>query len=225
MHYLTLPGELRNEIYHALLNSSDNTTQQHHPKKHHDQHHNQQQQQVLRLSKAGTLIAPTLAHTNNLIRRELCSLLEHRTSTASIIEAQAFDFNTAPLHAFLLKHPTKSQTTVKLTLHLTSPSAEKAHYASLRAFLSEAQAKGWSVGYRVKFDWVCYGIGEAAECARSFVRNCLAGGVVVAGSSGEGLWRALKKAREAEVRRTLVERPSRQRALMAEGRGRLGLME
>jgi hypothetical protein len=223
MHYLTLPGELRNEIYHALLNSS-NDAQQQPPKKHHHQHQNQQQQQTLRLSKAGTLIAPSLAHTNNLIRRELCSLLEHRTATASIIEAQAFDFNTAPLHAFLLKHSTKSQTTVKLTLHLTSPSAEKAHYTSLRAFLSEAQAKGWSVGYRVKFDWACYGIGEAAECARCFVRNCLPGGVVVAGSSGEGLWRALKKAREAEVRRTLVERPSRLRALMGEGR-RVGMME
>jgi hypothetical protein len=226
MHYLTLPGELRNEIYHALLNSSDATQQQQYPQKHRTQHqHQNQQQQTLRLSKAGTLIAPTLAHTNNLIRRELCSLLEHRTSTASVIEAQAFDFNTAPLQAFLHKHPTKNQITVKLTLHLTSPGAEKAHYAALRAFLSEAQAKGWSVGYRVKFDWACYGIGEAAECARSFVRNCLPSGVVVAGSPGEGLWRALKKAREAEVRRTLVERPSRQRALMAEGRGRLGLME
>jgi hypothetical protein len=44
------------------------------------------------------------------------------------------------------------------------------------------------------------------------------------GSAGEGLLRALKKAREAEVRRCLVERPARQRALMVEGRGRVGVM-
>lgn len=203
MHYLTLPGELRNAIYDALLASSDNHTP------------------TLRLSKAGVLVAPSLAHTNNLIRRELTSLLEHKS--ASVLEAQAFDFDTAPLHAFLLAHPTKQTTTVKLTLHLTSPGAEKAHYPALRAFLLESQAMGWSVGYRVKFDWAGYGIGEAAECARSFASVFMPGGV--AGSAGEGLWRALKKAREAEVRRTLVERPSRQRALMAEGRGRVFMME
>jgi hypothetical protein len=202
MHYLTLPGELRNAIYDALLTSSTSPD-------------------ALRLSKAGVLVAPTLAHTNNLIRRELTSLLEHKNAT--ILEAQAFDFNTAPLHAFLLTHPSKQTTTVKLTLHLTAPGAEKAYYAALRAFLVEAQAMGWSVGYRVKFDWGCWSIGEAAQCARDFASAFMPGGV--AGSAGEGLWRALKKAREAEVRRCLVERPSRQRALMAEGRGRVFMME
>ena len=203
MHYLTLPGELRNAIYDALLTSPDAHSQ------------------TLRLSKAGVLVAPSLAHTNNLIRRELTSLLEHKS--AAVLEAQAFGFDTAPLHAFLLKHPTEQQTTVKLTLHLTAPGAEKAHYAALRAFLLESQATGWSVGYRVKFDWSCYSISEAAQCARDFASAFMPNGV--AGSAGEGLWRALKKAREAEVRRCLVERPSRQRALMAEGRGRVFMME
>lgn len=210
MHYLTLPGELRNEIYHALLESPDSQGKG-----------TATQQTTLRLSKAGVLVAPPLAHTNNLIRRELCSLLEHKP--AAVLEAQAFDFDTAPLHAFLLKHPTKQQTTVKLTLHLTAPGAEKAHYAAMRAFLVESHATGWSVGYRVKFDWDCYSIGQAAECARAFAAAFMPGGV--AGSAGEGLWRAMKKAREAEVRRCLVERPSRQRALMAEGRGRVFMLD
>ena len=82
---------------------------------------------------------------------------------------------------------------------------------------------GWSVGYRVKFDWKCYSIGQAAECASAFASAFMPGGV--AGSAGEGLWRAMKKAREAEVRRCLVERPSRQRALMAEGRGRVFMLD
>lgn len=195
-HLLTLPGELRNEIYHALLNTT--LTQ--------------------RLSKAGVLVSPTLAHTNNHIRREVCSLLEHKTSP--ILEAQATDFDVSPLHAFLLAHPSKqAATTVKLTLHLTSPGAEKAHYAALHAFLADSHAKGWSVGYRVKFEWKAYGLGEAAECARDFTHEFMPGGAV-AGSAGEGLWRALRKSREAEVRRCLVERPARQRALLVEGRGR-----
>lgn len=204
MHYLTLPGELRNEIYNALLNTNNTNSG------------NGNDGLTLRLSKAGVLVAPTLAHTNNLIRHELRSLLEHKP--ASALEAQAFDFDTAPLHAFLLKHPSKQLTTVKLTLHLTSPGAEKASYAALHAFLQDSHARGWSVGYRVKVDWTRYSIGQAAECAREFANAFMPGGV--AGSAGEGLWRALKKAREAEVRRCLVERPSRQRALMVEGRGR-----
>ncbi|KAM0721172.1 hypothetical protein Q7P37_003459 [Cladosporium fusiforme] len=180
MHHLqTLPGELRNEIYHALLNST----------------------LTLRLSKAGVLISPTLAHTNNLIRRELCSLLEHKRTPE--LEAQAVDFALQPLHTFLLTHPTKqtptpTTTTIKLTLHLTSPGAEKAHYAALHAFLADSQSHAWSVGYRVKFDWTRYGLAEAAQCAREFAAEFMPGGVV-AGSAGEGLWRALRKAREAEV--------------------------
>jgi hypothetical protein len=194
MHYLLFPGELRNAIYNALLLTTSPDAQ--------------------RVSKAGVLVAPSLAHTNNLIRRELTSLLE--AQSAAVLEAQAFDFDTAPLHAFLLANPAKqTTTTIKLTLHLTSPGAEKAHYAALRAFLLESQARGWSVGYRVKFDWGCYSLGEAAGCAREFERGFMLGG------AGEGLLRALKKAREAEVRRCLVERPARQRALMVEGRGRI----
>lgn len=206
MHYLTLPGELRNEIYHALLNSNYNNAS-----------NNTDNTLTLRLSKAGVLVAPTLAHTNALIRHELRSLLEH--TPAQNLEAQAFDFDASPLHNFLIAHPTKQQTTVKLTFHLSSPGAEKAHYTVLRSFLQESQSKGWSVGYRVKFDWGCWSIGEAAECVRGFAEafHVVAGG----GGAGEGLWRALKKAREAEVRRCLVERPSRQRALMVEGRGRM----
>lgn len=201
MHYLLLPGELRNAIYNALLLTSS-------PDAH---------TQTLRLSKAGVLVAPSLAHTNNLIRRELTSLLE--AQSAAVLEAQAFDFDTAPLHAFLLANPAKQQTTtIKLTLHLTSPGAEKAHYAALRAFLLESHAMGWSVGYRVKFDWSCYSLAQAAACARDFAS------AFMPGSAGEGLLRALKKAREAEVRRCLVERPARQRALMVEGRGRVGIM-
>lgn len=212
MHYLNFPGELRNEIYNALLKDNKSTSNE---------------GLTLRLSKAGVLVAPSLAHTNNLIRHELRSLLEH--TPASALEAQAFDFDTAPLHAFLLAHSTKQLTTVKLTIHLTAQGAEKPHYAALRAFLQDSHARGWSVGYRVKFDWKRYSIGQAAECAREFARVFMPeagdGGVVVAGSAGEGLWRAMKKAREAEVRRCLVERPSRQRALMVEGRGRGILME
>lgn len=193
MFLQTLPGELRNEIYHALLNTT----------------------LTLRLSKAGVLIAPTLAHTNNLIRRELCSLLEHKPAT--VLEAQVFDFDTAPLHAFLLANPTKQQTTVKLTLHLTRPGAERAHYAALREFLLDSHARGWSVGYRVHFDWARFSLGDAAESARRFAEVFMPQGSG-SGSAGEGLWRAMRKAREAEVRKCLVERPARQRALMGEGR-------
>ena len=204
MHYLLLPGELRNAIYNALLLTTTTSPRTH--------------TRTLRLSKAGVLVAPSLAHTNALIRRELTSLLAAQPAT--VLEAQAFDFDTAPLHAFLLANPSKQSTasTIKLTLHLTCPGAEKAHYAALRAFVLESQARGWSVGYRVKFDWGCWSLGEAAECAREFAN------AFMLGSAGEGLLRALKKAREAEVRRCLVERPSRQRALMAEGRGRVGGM-
>jgi len=248
MHYLNLPGEIRNEVYHALLHSSTSSTdeqkpnQPNQPLKNNNTNNTNNTTTTLRLSKAGVLIPPTLAHTNALIRHELCSLLEHKTNTAPsvVLEAQAVDFDLAPLHTFLLKHySTQHQhqqhqtTTVKLTLHLTSPQAEKSHggdnYAALRAFLLDSQARGWSVGYRVKFDWTHYSIGDAAESARAFARAFMTGdagvGETGSGSSaGEGLWRALKKAREAEVRRCLVERPSRQRALMAEGRGRV-LME
>ena len=125
MHYLLLPGELRNAIYNALLLTSS-------PDAH---------TQTLRLSKAGVLVAPSLAHTNNLIRRELTSLLE--AQSAAVLEAQAFDFDTAPLHAFLLANPAKqTTTTIKLTLHLTSPGAEKAHYAALKAFLLWSDVSG-----------------------------------------------------------------------------------
>ncbi|KAM0703749.1 hypothetical protein Q7P35_009688 [Cladosporium inversicolor] len=159
MHYLLLPGELRNAIYNALLLTTS--------------------PDALRLSKAGVLVAPSLAHTNNLIRRELTSLLE--AQSAAVLEAQVFDFDTAPLHAFLLANPSKQQTTtIKLTLHLTSPGAEKLHYAALRAFLLESHAMGWSVGYRVKFDWSCYSLGEAAACAREFAS------AFMPGSAGEG---------------------------------------
>lgn len=202
MHHLqTLPGELRNEIYHALLSST----------------------LTLRLTKTGALLSPTLAHTNNLIRRELCSLLEHKPTPE--LEAQAFDFDVTPLHAFLHRHPSKqATTTIKLTLHLTSPNAEKEHYTALRAFLADSHARGWSVGYRVKFDWKAYGLAEAAQCARDFAAEFVSSGGGGAGSGGEGLWRALKKAREAEVRRCLVERPARQRALL-ESRGRGVMLE
>jgi len=236
MHYLNLPGEIRNEVYHALLHSSttsssSSTDEQQPNQPINNNNNNKTNTTTLRLSKAGVLIPPTLAHTNALIRHELCSLLEHKTSTAPsiVLEAQAVDFDLAPLHAFLLKHHSHGQQhqtlTVKLTLHLTSPQAEKLHddhYAALRAFLLDSQARGWSVGYKVKFDWTRYSIGDAAESARAFARAFMADGVD--GGAGEGLWRALKKAREAEVRRCLVERPARQRALMVEGRGR-GLME
>lgn len=152
--------------------------------------------------------------------------MEHKP--APVLEAQACDFNVKPLHAFLLSHPSKqSSTTVKLTLHMTSPGAERESYAALRAFLDEAVARGWSVGYRVKFDWGVYGLGEAAECARRFAEEFMQGGGaggVGTGSGGEGLWRALRKAREAEVRRCLVERPARQRALLV-ARGRGGILE
>jgi hypothetical protein len=240
MHYLNLPGEIRNEVYHALLHSSTTSSEDEQKPKQPNQPSNNEKNNsnnnttTLRLSAAGVLIPPTLAHTNALIRHELCSLLEHKTTTAPsvVLEAQAIDFDVAPLHAFLSKHHSHSRqqqtTTVKLTLHLTSPHAPKSspdnneNYAALRSFLLDSQSRGWSVGYRVKFDWTRFSIGDAAESARAFERAFVSGGDN--GTAGEGLWRALKKAREAEVRRCLVERPSRQRALMAEGRGR-GMME
>lgn len=266
MHYLNLPGEIRNEVYHALLHSSTTPStdelKPRNPNQPSGSNNNNSTittnntkedntPTTLRLSAAGVLIPPTLAHTNALIRHELCSLLEHKTTTAPsvILEAQAIDFNLKPLHTFLLKHhssnSTRQQTTtVKLTLHLTSPHASKSafssddneKYAALRAFLLDSQSRGWSVGYRVKFDWARFSLGDAAESARAFERAFISGGDGVGvgvgvgeagsgnGNAGEGLWRALKKAREAEVRRCLVERPARQRALMGEGRGR-GMME
>jgi hypothetical protein len=253
MHYLNLPGEIRNEVYHALLHSSTTTTSDDQKPKQLNQLSNNNTNAnstntnttTLRLSAAGVLIPPTLAHTNALIRHELCSLLEHKTTTAPsvVLEAQAIDFDVAPLHAFLSKHHSHSRqqtTTVKLTLHLTSPSASKLSassspddnekYTALRSFLKDSQSRGWSVGYRVKFDWTRFSIGDAAESARAFERAFISGGEGVgvgeagSGNAGEGLWRALKKAREAEVRRCLVERPARQRALMVEGRGR-GMVE
>jgi hypothetical protein len=256
MHYLNLPGEIRNEVYHALLHSSTTTTSDEQKPKQLNQPSNTNNANTnanstntntttLRLSAAGVLIPPTLAHTNALIRHELCSLLEHKTTTAPsvVLEAQATDFDLKPLHTFLMKHHSHSRqqtTTVKLTLHLTSPQTSKisssspddnAKSAALRSFLQDSQSRGWSVGYRVKFDWTRFSIGDAAESARAFERAFISGGdgagVGEAGSSGnagEGLWRALKKAREAEVRRCLVERPARQRALMVEGRGR-GMLE
>ena len=239
MHYLNLPGEIRNEVYHALLHSSTTSTDDPKPKQLNQSSNNStaianNNTTTLRLSAAGVLIPPTLAHTNALIRHELCSLLEHKTTTAPsvILEAQAIDFDVAPLHAFLLKHHSYSRqqtTTVKLTLHLTTPSAsnpssssDNEKFTALRSFLQDSQSRGWSVGYRVKFDWTRFSIGDAAESARAFERAFISGGD--GGTAGEGLWRALKKARETEVRRCLVERPSRQRALMVEGRGR-GMME
>jgi hypothetical protein len=253
MHYLNLPGEIRNEVYQALLHSSTTTTSDEQKPKQLTQPNNNNNNAnananstntnttTLRLSAAGVLIPPTLAHTNALIRHELCSLLEHKTTTAPsvVLEAQAIDFDVAPLHAFLSKHHSHSRqqtTTVKLTLHLTSPSASKLSsspdndsekYTALRSFLQDSQSRGWGVGYRVKFDWTRFSIGDAAESARAFERAFISGvGEAGSGSgnAGEGLWRALKKAREAEVRRCLVERPARQRALMVEGRGR-GMME
>jgi hypothetical protein len=253
MHYLNLPGEIRNEVYHALLHSSTTSTDDPKPKQLNQSSNNStaianNNTTTLRLSAAGVLIPPTLAHTNALIRHELCSLLEHKTTTAPsvVLEAQAIDFDVAPLHAFLLKHHSQNQnhhlagkkshqqqhqqtTTVKLTLHLSSPSASNPSLSSdnekstaLRSFLQDSQSRGWSVGYRVKFDWTRFSIGDAAESARAFERAFISGGD--GGTAGEGLWRALKKARETEVRRCLVERPARQRALMVEGRGR-GMME
>jgi hypothetical protein len=242
MHYLNLPGEIRNEVYHALLHSSTTTDDQKPKQLNQPSNNERNNTTTLRLSAAGVLIPPTLAHTNALIRHELCSLLEHKTTTAPsvVLEAQAIDFDVAPLHAFLLKHHShgvqtaKTQhqqqqtTTVKLTLHLTSPhaasSSDNEKYAALRAFLQDSQSRGWSVGYRVKFDWTRFSIGDAAESAKAFERAFISGGEAGSGNAGEGLWRALKKARETEVRRCLVERPSRQRALMVEGRGR-GMME
>jgi hypothetical protein len=240
MHYLNLPGEIRNEVYYALLHSSTTASSEDEqkPKQLNRPINNNNTKKddnttILRLSAAGVLIPPTLAHTNALIRHELCSLLEHKTNTSPslVIEAQAIDFDVAPLHAFLLKHHSHSKqqtTTVKLTLQLTSPGASKVssdndNYTALRSFLQDSQSRGWSVGYRVKFDWTRFSIGDAAESARAFERAFISGNVE-AGNAGEGLWRALKKARETEVRRCLVERPSRQRALMVEGRGR-GMME
>jgi hypothetical protein len=250
MHYLNLPGEIRNEVYYALLHSSTTpSTDDKKPKRPNQPNNNERDSNenddndsttTLRLSAAGVLIPPTLAHTNALIRHELCSLLEHKTHTAPsvVIEAQAVDFDVAPLHAFMLRHHSQpaenprhrhQTTTVKLTLHLTSPDASKLssdeneNCAALRSFLQDSQARGWSVGYRVKFDWTRFSIKDAAESARAFERAFISGDGE-AGNAGEGLWRALKKARETEVRRCLVERPSRQRALMVEGRGR-GMME
>jgi hypothetical protein len=242
MHYLNLPGEIRNEVYYALLHSSTTTSSsedEHKPKQLNRPINNNNTKKddnttILRLSAAGVLIPPTLAHTNALIRHELCSLLEHKTNTSPsvVLEAQAIDFNVAPLHAFLLKHHSHNRqqtTTVKLTLHLTSPDASRLssdnneNCTALRSFLQDSQSRGWGVGYRVKFDWTQFSIGDAAEVARAFERVFISGNGE-AGNAGEGLWRALKKARETEVRRCLVERPSRQRALMVEGRGR-GMME
>ena len=89
-------------------------------------------------------------------------------------------------------------------------------------------ARGWSVGYRVHFDWARFSLGEAAESARRFAEAFVSSeqqeyaaataGEARSSNAGEGLWRAMRKAREAEVRRCLVERPARQRALMGEGR-------
>jgi hypothetical protein len=236
MHYLNLPGEIRNEVYYALLHSSTASTDEQKPKQliqPSNDNNRTNNTTTLRLSAAGVLIPPTLAHTNALIRHELCSLLEHKTSTAPslVIEAQATDFDVAPLHAFLLKHHSHSRqqtTTVKLTLHLASPHATKPssensdQYTALRCFLQDSQSRGWGVGYRVKFDWTRFSIRDAAESAKAFEQAFISSGNEAGGGSlaGEGLWRALKKAREAEVRRCLVERPSRQRALMVEGRGR-----
>jgi len=252
MHYLNLPGEIRNEVYYALLHSSTTpSTDDKKPKRPNQPNNNERNSNendndnddnttTLRLSAAGVLIPPTLAHTNALIRHELCSLLEHKTNTAPsvVIEAQAVDLDVAPLHAFMLRHHSQpaenprhrhQTTTVKLTLHLTSPDATKLssdaneNYTALRSFLQDSQSRGWSVGYRVKFDWTRFSIKDAAESAKAFERAFISGDGE-AGNAGEGLWRALKKARETEVRRCLVERPSRQRALMVEGRGR-GMME
>jgi len=245
MHYLNLPGEIRNEVYYALLHSSTTpSTDDKKPQRPNQPNNNDDNDNTttLRLSAAGVPIPPTLAHTNALIRHELCSLLEHKTSTSPslVIEAQAIDFDVAPLHAFLIKHhnqnhhlarknqSTQQTTTVKLTLHLTSPdasriSSDNENYTALRSFLQDSQSRGWNVGYRVKFDWTQFSIKDAAESARAFERAFISGDGE-AGNAGEGLWRALKKARETEVRRCLVERPSRQRALMVEGRGR-GMME
>lgn len=189
----TLPGELRNEIYTHLLPSPP------------------------RLSPSGVLIPPSLAATSTALRAELTSLLNALPHAA--LEAQAIDFDTAPLHAFLLSRAAAAPApTLTLHLHLTAPGKEKAHGAALRAFLAESRARGWRVGWRVRFDWRGWSLGQAAECARGFEPGAGGSGV---GEEGEGLWRAMRKAREAEVRRCLVERPARLRDFVREGgRGR-----
>lgn len=189
--FLDLPGELRNGIYDAVLN------------------HNR----IVQLSESGRVVQHSISCASRQIKYEFDSLFEDVSSAPALLEAKVLNFDVRGLHDFFHRNAAHFDTQpheAKIVVAMTDPSVElSTNYDALHDWLQVSTARGWNVQYHVEFDWRSYSLRDANHAARFLATrfgNPLNTSITLA---GQMLQRAMYQAREARVRRELVQRPAR----------------
>lgn len=186
--FLDLPGELRNGIYDAIINKN----------------------RTVRLGDDGRVVQHSISCASRQIRREFVSLFDGLASAPRQLEARVVNFDTRGLHEFFHKNGAffdSEPHEAKVLIAMTHPGRESSNYEVLDDWLLTSTARGWNVKYQVDFDWRNYTLSDAHHSAQFFAgRFNFLNEISFAGRL---LQRALYEAREARVRRELVQRPAR----------------
>lgn len=192
--FLDLPGELRNEIYYAVYD--------------HDR--------AVTLTSNGNIKLPNLAHVSTQIRREALSIFEEIASCPHAIKATIADLDFSHLTAFVqLAATAHRQQFLDLTMRFDKPELQRDEAIQrLEAFLRHEFTAAATVHYQVDFNWRAYDIASAQRVIRDIVNGLHLRNLNVIGN---GLMSAMAVARQAQVKRTLVERPARQRLQVSQG--------
>lgn len=188
--FLDLPGELRNGIYDAIL-SINNT---------------------IRLSENGRVVQHSISRANRQVKVEFDSLFDSIAATPRNLEAKVINFDTRGLHDFFHKNAgffDNEPHEANVVMTMTDPSVESTHYDCLDDWLRVSADRGWNVKYQVEFDWRNYSLSAAHQSAQIFANRFGLLNTHDLSLRGRMLQRAMCEAREARVRRELVQRPAR----------------
>lgn len=181
--FLDLPGELRNEIYYAVYDN-DHT---------------------VHIASDGAIRLPALAHVSSQVRREALSIFEDMITRPDTIKATIRDLDFSQLTSFLQARPDLDPRRVHVDLTVRFLKAEACSDAITR-LEDFARLDFRAVQCQAEFDWRAYDIGSAARMIHALATR-------PAGNAGvlRSLTGAMAIARQLQVKRSLVERPARQR--------------
>lgn len=193
--FLDLPGELRNEIYYAVYNID----------------------RTVHIASDGAIRVPALTHVSRQVRQEALSIFEEIISSPDTVKTTVRDLDFSYLTAFLRARPSflapgRGRGHVVLTARFHKPEACMHAMARLDDFARLNVADFQVVQYQANFDWRAFDIGSAQNIIRAMTER----------SDGDtrslrGLIDAMVVARQVQVKRTLVERPARQRLQVSQG--------
>lgn len=197
--FLDLPGELRNEIYYAVYNLDG----------------------AVHLTNEGHILVPSLAHVNTQIRRESLSTFKDFATNPRTIHAAVKDLDCSHLLTFIATRPSlhvldpTRHRTMALNFHFTKPTSRMQYPDTLIAFLDLGLSDSFTaIKYAVDFNWRALDITVAHNIIQS-LSDQLHG--LRRRNASKGLIDGMVAARQAQVKRTLVERPARQRLQVSQG--------